>query len=72
MIYPQSQSVHLINLVLTKTYYDMNTKGTRFHLWGANDLPKVDVHPRVAVDQMPVVRFSILQLHELGSQNFND
>jgi hypothetical protein len=29
----------------------------------------VDVHPRIAIHQMPVVRFSILQLHELRSQN---
>jgi hypothetical protein len=47
----------------------MKTEGTRFHLRGADNLPKVDVHPRIAIHQMPVVRFSILQLHELRSQN---
>lgn len=31
----------------------------------------MDVHPRVAVDQMPIVRLPILQLHELGSQKFS-
>jgi hypothetical protein len=28
----------------------------------------MDVHPRVAIDQMPVVCLTILQLHELRSQ----
>ena len=31
----------------------------------------MDVHPRVAVDQMPVVRLTILQLHELRSQKLS-
>jgi hypothetical protein len=44
----------------------MKTEGV--HLGGTNNLPKVDVHPRVTIHQMPVVRFSILELHELRSQ----
>jgi hypothetical protein len=55
--------------VLTKSCLNMKTEGTRFHLRGADNLPKVDVHPRIAIHQMPVVRFTILQLHELRSQN---
>jgi len=68
---PQNQTVRLTNLLLTRTYHNVNQGREIFHLWGANNLPEVDVHPRVAVDQMPVVRLTILQLHELRSQKFS-
>jgi hypothetical protein len=35
-------------------------------LGGANNLPEVDVHPRVAVHQVPIIGLAVLELHEHG------
>ena len=35
---------------------------------GADDISELDVHPRVAVDQVTIVGLTVLQLHQLCAQ----
>lgn len=50
--------------------HELGSGGTEAGIYpgGADDFSQVDVHPVVTTDQVPVVRLTILQLHQLLTQ----
>lgn len=58
-----------VNLSVNGLFSTENMKADLCYPGRADDFSQVDVHPVVAANQMTVVGFSILQLHQLKNQS---